>query len=144
MSKTPVLLCCVLAAAGVARSAEPGPLPTPIAPPARIPYPESMPAGPAGTAISTNAIPRAVRRAVVADAAQRFRVAQSAVVLTRAEQVTWPDASIGCPEPNRAYLQALVPGFRVVASTTAGEMLYHTDTRGNVMNCGVMAATQRR
>ena len=86
--------------------------------------------------MTTASMPRAVRRAVVADAARRFKVAESAVVLARAEQVTWSDGSLGCPEPGRMYTQMLVPGFRVTATTTAGQMLYHTDTRGNVVTCG--------
>jgi hypothetical protein len=80
-------------------------------------------------------MPEAVRRAVVADAATRFNVSPNDVVLTRAEQVTWPDGSLGCPRPGRVYTQMLVPGFRVVAKTTAGELLYHTDGRGNAVNC---------
>ena len=33
------------------------------------------------------------------------------------------------------YTQNLVAGYRVVAKTAAGEMTYHTDARGNVVNC---------
>jgi hypothetical protein len=73
---------------------------------------------------------------VVADAAKRFQVAEDAVVLASAEQVTWGDGSLGCPQPGLRYTQMLVPGFRVTATTTAGRMLYHTDTRGNVVTCG--------
>src|SRR5262245_20631505 len=54
-----------------------------VAPPTRIPDP--IVAAPAGTAVSAADVPRAVRRAVVADAARRFNVAQSAVVIARAE-----------------------------------------------------------
>lgn len=109
---------------------------TPRAPPTRIPAP-ALNGQPAGQAVSTTVIPIDVRRAVVADAAKRFKVAESAVVLTRAEQVTWPDAALGCPEPGMMYTQGLVPGFRVVAKTTGGELLYHTDGLGNLRNCRV-------
>lgn len=114
-----------------------------IAPPTRIPDPEQAVLAPAGQQVSTTAIPREVRRAVVADAAKRFKVAESAVVLTRAEQVTWPDGSLGCPEPGRMYTQMLVEGFRVSAKTTEGELLYHTDSRGNVANCASGKPQQR-
>lgn len=109
---------------------------TPRAPPVRIPAP-ALNGQPEGQPISTATMPVAVRRAVVADAAKRFKVAESAVVLTRAEQVTWQDGALGCPEPGMMYTQALVPGFRVVAKTTAGELLYHTDSGGNLRNCRV-------
>jgi hypothetical protein len=109
---------------------------TPRAPPTRILAP-ALNEQPAGQAVSITVIPIDVRRAVVADAAKRFKVAESAVVLSRAEQVTWPNAALGCPEPGMMYTQALVPGFRVVAKTTDGELLYHTDGLGNLRNCKV-------
>jgi hypothetical protein len=94
-----------------------------------------------GTAIESAAVPQAVRRAVAADAAKRFRVPESAVVLTHAEQVTWSDGSLGCAEPGRFYTQNLVPGYRLVARTTEGEFTYHTDSRGNVVNCAAPRAS---
>lgn len=109
---------------------------TPRAPPTRVPAPP-LNEQPAGQAVSTTMIPIEVRRAVVADAARRFKVAESAVVLTRAEQVTWPNGALGCPEPGTMYTQALVPGFRVVAKTTGGELLYHTDAVRNTRSCTV-------
>jgi len=87
--------------------------------------------------VNTANMPRLVRRAVVADAARRFQVAESAVVLGSAEQVTWGDGSLGCPQPGRSYTQMLVEGYRVTATTAAGRMLYHTDTRGNVVTCSL-------
>jgi len=113
-----------------------------IAPPKRIP--EAMPGvaleatvQPTGEPVTTASIPRAVRRAVVVDAARRFQVAEDAVVLASAEQVTWSDGSLGCPQPGRMYTQMLVEGYRVSATTVAGRMLYHADTRGNVVTCGL-------
>src|SRR5689334_7890135 len=97
-------------------------------------------AQPVGESVTTASMPRVVRRAVVADAARRFQVAESAVVLVNAEQVTWGDGSLGCPQPDRSYTQMLVEGYRVTATTAAGRLLYHTDTRGNVVTC---ASTSR-
>jgi len=108
---------------------------TGVAPPARVP--DTVQAGriPAGDPVPVASLPRETRRAVAADAARRFKVAESAVVLTRAEQVTWSDGSLGCTEPGRMYTQALVPGYRLIAKTTAGELVYHTDQRGQVVTC---------
>jgi hypothetical protein len=121
-----------------AEPANPG-SPRRIAPPKRIPdviAPDSLPQG---QPVATASIPKVVRRAVAADAARRFEVAESSVVLTRAEQVTWSDGSLGCPSPGRMYTQALVPGYRITATTAAGQMVYHTDRRGNVVTCGMPA-----
>lgn len=128
-------LAASLPLAVAAMAAEPTQSPRRIAPPQRIPDPVVRAAQPAGTPVATANIPREVRRAVVADAARRFEVAESAVVLSAAEQVTWSDGSLGCPQPGMSYTQALVPGFRLVASTSAGRMLYHTDSRGQVVTC---------
>lgn len=110
--------------------------PVRIAPPTRIPEVSTAAPAPAGEPVTIASLPKEVRRAVVADAARRFQVAASAVVLTRAEQVTWPDGSLGCPEAGRLYTQALVPGYRLVAKTLEGDLAYHTDSNGNLAACG--------
>ena len=135
MSKSLKILILAGPLAASAGAADATPTPRRIAPPTRIPDIETLTPLPAGEPVSTAQIPRAVRRAVVADAAKRFKVAESAVVLARAEQLTWSDGSLGCPEPGRMYTQMLVAGFRVVATTSAGELTYHTDSRGNAVNC---------
>jgi hypothetical protein len=118
---------------------------TGVAPPARIPpSAETVSPLPAGTPVSIAAVPLEVRRAVVADAAKRFGVAESAVVLTRAEQVTWNDGSLGCPEPGRMYTQNLVAGYLVIAKTTEGELSYHTDTHALVVSCGSSRPTSAK
>jgi hypothetical protein len=120
-----------------ARAEEPADSPRRVAPPTRIPDVARENLQPQGTPVNTASMPRAVRRAVVADAARRFQVDENTVVLASAEQVTWADGSLGCPQPGYSYTQALVPGFRVTASTAAGRMRYHTDANGNVVTCGL-------
>jgi len=135
------LLAGALSLCVLARAEEPNAQPGQIAPPKRIP--DVVPdialeiTQPTGEPVTTASVPHAVRQAVAADAARRFQVAVDAVVLASAEQVTWGDGSLGCPEPGRSYTKALVPGYRVTAATTAGRMLYHADTRGNVVTCGL-------
>ena len=119
-------------AATVACASDVRPKQAGVAPPTRIPDPEQAVLAPSGQQVSATAIPREVRRAVVADAARRFNVAESAVVITRAEQVTWPDGSLGCPEPGRMYTQMLVAGFRVAARTTAAEARLIEETPGRI------------
>jgi hypothetical protein len=111
------------------------PAKTGIAPPTRIPD-VNAPAGPPGEAVPSSTVPREVRRAVAADAARRFKVDESAVVLTQTERVTWSDTSLGCPEPGHLYAQMQVEGFRVVAKTVAGSLTYNTDAAGRVVSCG--------
>jgi hypothetical protein len=42
-----------------------------------------------------------------------------------AEEVTWPDGAIGCPEPGGMYTQALVEGYRIVLDVAGEEVHYH-------------------
>jgi hypothetical protein len=132
-----VLALCLAGAACAGsekKDADAGHTPRGIAPPTRIPDPV-MEAGPVGTPVATADIPRAIRRAVVADAARRFGVAESAVVLSAAEQVTWSDGALGCPEPGRSYAQMLMPGYRLTATTASGSLRYHANARGNLVTC---------
>ena len=137
--KLAMLICAALLESCAASAADDKPGQHSIAPPTRIPDPLTTPAAPACEAVASATVPRAVRSAVVADAARRFKVAESAVVLVRAEKVTWPDGSLGCPQPGLMYTQMLVAGFRIVAKTGEGELLYHTDSRGNVVSCATLA-----
>jgi hypothetical protein len=130
------LLVWLAATSSAAEPPAPTRATTAVAPPTRVPESLTPAATVTGEAVATSSMPAATRRAVADDAARRFNVASSAVVLTRAERVTWPDGSLGCPVPGRSYQQILVSGFRVVARTQQGELLYHTDTRGNVVSCG--------
>jgi hypothetical protein len=133
----------LLFAAALMHIAAPGvmaadPPPRTIAPPTRIPDP--LPPPTTGEPVSTSAMPEAVRRAVVDDAAKRFKVSPNEVVLTRAEQVTWPNGALGCPRPGLSYTQMVVPGFRVVAKTASGELLYHTDGHASIVHCAAAYA----
>jgi hypothetical protein len=133
MSKLLPLFIALALIASCASAAEKPATPRVIAPPTRIPDP--VVPGPPGERVDIASVPRDVRRAVVADAAKRFSVSENEVVLVGAERVTWSDGALGCPEPGQMYTQMLVAGYRVSAKTTAGQMLYHTDSHGTVVNC---------
>ena len=136
-SKTWWLPVTALSLCLVARAEDPMRSPRREAPPSRIPDVAMESVQPKGEPVNTASMPRAVRRAVVADAARRFEVAESAVVLSGAEKVTWSDGSLGCPQPGYSYTQSLVPGFRVSATTPEGRLVYHTDSGGNAVTCGL-------
>jgi len=127
------LLAGVLSLCGLVHAEESTRPPRQMEPPTRIPDP--VVAQKPGERVDIATVPRAVRRAVVEDAARRFSVSENEVVLVNAERVTWSDGSMGCPDPGQMYTQMLVPGFRIAAKTGAGQMLYHTDSRGTVVTC---------
>src|SRR5699024_5186752 len=48
--------------------------------------------------------------AAIADLAEHLDVAPAQIHVVSYQEVTWPDGSIGCPQPGMSYTQALVPG----------------------------------
>jgi hypothetical protein len=121
------------------------PSPTkPVTPAPRAPELAPAVTQPAGEPVTIASVPREVRRAVAAAAAKQFGVAVNDVVVTRAEQVTWSDGSLGCPEPGRMYTQMLVQGYRVTARSGDLESVFHTDARGLSVACGRVAAPRPR
>ena len=49
-----------------------------------------------------------------------------------AQSVEWPDASLGCPEPGKAYAQVITPGYRIVLRVAEKEYELHTDLEGRI------------
>jgi hypothetical protein len=61
----------------------------------------------------------------VADLAATAGVDEDEIEVISAEEVTWADGSLGCPEPGEMYTQALVPGYRIVLGVAGDEVAYH-------------------
>jgi len=59
------------------------------------------------------------------DLAQRLQINAGEIVLEQAENVTWSDGALGCPEPGMFYTQALVPGYRLVYRHAGSSYFYH-------------------
>ena len=69
------------------------------------------------------------------DLSARVKVAEETMILTKSEEVTWPDAALGCPAPGKVYAQGLVPGYRIWLNVDGVEYTYHTDWLGEVIFC---------
>jgi hypothetical protein len=59
------------------------------------------------------------------DLARRLGIDPDEIEVVRAEEITWPDGSMGCPEPGKSYTQALVEGSRVVLVHDDRVYVYH-------------------
>jgi hypothetical protein len=77
----------------------------------------------------------AAAEAAVNDLAASQGVDPSAVEVVTAEEVTWPDGALGCPEPDQMYTQALVPGYRIVLEVDGTEVHYHGAEGAEPMRC---------
>ncbi len=71
-------------------------------------------------------LPASVLDPVIAEVARLAGVPIDQVVVVSGEAITFPDGSLGCPQPGMAYTQVLVDGYKVVAE--AGGKTY--DFRG--------------
>ncbi len=61
----------------------------------------------------------------VGDTAEELGVDEGDVEVLAAERVTWNDGSLGCPDGDSAYTQALVDGYRILLSVDGSERAYH-------------------
>lgn len=71
-----------------------------------------------------------VTELALADAAKRSGLKPADLKVLSAEAVTWPDGSLGCPQPGMMYTQALVPGYRVKIKAGAEVLDYHAGRGG--------------
>jgi hypothetical protein len=83
----------------------------------------------------TGEVPAAMLQAMIDDLAGRLGLAQGAIEVVEAQEVTWPDGSMGCPEPGMVYTMALVEGYRVVLESGGLEYPYHAARSGYYFLC---------
>jgi hypothetical protein len=69
------------------------------------------------------------------DLAQRLGLAEEGIVVQSIEPVTWPDTSLGCPQPGMFYAQILTPGYLVILEAGGEAYEYHTGTPEPVVLC---------
>lgn len=83
-------------------------------------------------------LPDDLQNQLLADIAQRLGAdanARKSLTVVRAEPVTWPDGSLGCPQPGVFYTQALVEGMWVVYDVGGALFDYRVDQRGRFFLC---------
>jgi hypothetical protein len=71
----------------------------------------------------------AIGAASVAFVAATRGIAPDALHITAVEAVNWPDAALGCPQPDMIYAAVITPGYRVVLETADARFVVHTDSR---------------
>ena len=84
---------------------------------------------------------QALIRAAVADAARRTGVDPTSIAVALAEPVTWPDSSLGCPQPGRSYMQVLVAGYLIRLSAGKEQLEYHAGAHGEPFYCAAGRST---
>jgi hypothetical protein len=86
----------------------------------------------------------AMVEAARSDLAARLGVGPASIQVGAVEEIDWPDASLGCPQPGTAYAQVVTPGLRITLQSGGQAYTYHTDLANRVVLCpagGPPAAT---
>lgn len=92
-------------------------------------------APPTAPAAPTRAQPENLLNAMAADLSRRLGVAASGLQVMSVQPVLWNDSSLGCPQPERAYLPAQMQGMRVVFQYAGKTYQYHGSERGDFVYC---------
>jgi hypothetical protein len=71
----------------------------------------------------------------VRDLSRRLDLAPEQITVVSAEEVTWRDGSIGCPQPGMMYTQSLTDGSRVVLEAGGRRYEYHAGGRRPAFLC---------
>jgi hypothetical protein len=100
---------------------------TPTAPPAQE---ETVAEGEGPTPERAGVTGDAVR-----DLSRRLDVGPEQITVVSAEEVTWRDGSIGCPQPGMMYTQSLTDGSRVVLEAGGRRYEYHAGGRRPAFLC---------
>ena len=85
-----------------------------------------------------NVVPQSVIDEMLQHAADLASAPVEDLVVESAEEVTFSDGSLGCPQPGMMYTQALVDGYRVVIRS--GDKTY--DFRGSGTTTSACATTR--
>lgn len=121
---------------------------TATARPTASPIPSATPTRGAGATATASTTPLAqqpdiVRRAVTM-LANDLNLPPEQVQVVRVETRDWPTTSLGCPEPGKAYLDVITPGYIVLLAARGQEYELHTDRSKLIVRCGGGAATPAR
>ena len=117
-------------------SATPGELPS--ATPAPV-ADKATPQVPAPDVQATAADAQQVVALAVADLSQQLNVPKESILVESVEAVQWPDASLGCPQPDMLYAEVVTPGYIIVLSVENQTYEYHTDLDRLVVLCADLA-----
>lgn len=78
-----------------------------------------------------------------ADLMKRLGVDAGQVTVVSSAEVTWPDGSLGCPQPGMRYTQMVVQGNRTVLAVGGKQYAYHSSAHRAPFLCEDPASTAR-
>jgi hypothetical protein len=99
------------------------------------PTPTSTPENGPPSNLSPPVTSSSLVEAAMQDLANRLSVEVSTITLIEASEVTWPNSSVGCPQPNMSYLQVLTPGSLIKLESGGVTYEYHAGPSGPPFYC---------
>jgi hypothetical protein len=63
------------------------------------------------------------------DLAARLKIDPESIETISTRSTTWPDASLGCPEPGMSYAQMETKGYLIDLKAQGKTFTYHSDMR---------------
>ena len=112
------------------------PAPTPItAQPTNTPLMEATPMKEPTRNLSAPSAEERLVALIGDNLAQRLHTDTPAIAVRSVERVTWPDASLGCPQPGHMYAQVLTPGYRAEVEVEGKIYTYHASEGGQLILC---------
>lgn len=109
---------------------------TPTPSPTSEPPPSDTPSD-TPTATPSNGADEPEVQTAVEDLATRLGVEVADIAVGPLEEVTWPDGSIGCPQPAQMYTQALVDGTRLILVVDGTDYAYHAGGGQALTYCAI-------
>ncbi|MFO7631786.1 MAG: hypothetical protein R6W76_04550 [Caldilinea sp.] len=80
-------------------------------------------------ALQLSAAEHAMADASIEFVAETLDVASESLRVQSVEAMQWPDASIGCPQPEMIYAAVITPGYKITLVSEAETYAVHTDSR---------------
>lgn len=69
------------------------------------------------------------------DLAGRLSIPPTNININEAREVTWSDASLGCPQAGMAYADVLTPGYLIVLEYAGNRYEYHAGRGPEILYC---------
>jgi hypothetical protein len=85
-------------------------------------------------------VPQGILDAIEEEASRLASVPVEQLTLVRADQITWPDGSLGCPQPGEMYTQSLVAGYWIVFRANNETFDFRVATNGSFHRCELPGA----
>lgn len=79
--------------------------------------------------------PQSIFDSVLADLMMVAAPADAEITVVKSEAVIWSDGSLGCPQPDVMYTQALVEGYQVIFAVGDKLYDYHISDSGFFVLC---------